>query len=173
VVIGITRKESVFLKFYLTKVIFRKLVKKTSWRGRQAKKGRLIWSYYDRLEKTEEELFDDDTVIYDLVVTHKELENDSYQCTAIYSNKEDVKVGTIDKFQGQEAPVVIVSMGVSSVENSPRGLDFIFNVKRLNVAVSRAQTLAIVVDNKQLDTCRITSLEQMEKAAFYGALKLC
>ncbi len=51
------------------------------------------------------------------------------------------------------------------------GLDFIFDIKRLNVAISRAQALAIVVGNKQLDYCKVTSLEQMEKAGFYCALK--
>jgi uncharacterized protein len=82
----------------------------------------------------------------------------------------DVKIGTIDKFQGQEAPVVIISMAVSNVEDSPRGLDFIFDIKRLNVAISRAQALAIVVGNKQLDHCRVTNLGQMEKVGFFTGL---
>lgn len=56
-------------------------------------------------------------------------------------------IGTIDKFQGQEAPVVIISMAVSEVAESPRGLDFVFDMNRLNVAISRAQALAIVVAN--------------------------
>ena len=46
---------------------------------------------------------------------------------------------TIDMFQGQEAPVVIISMAVSSIEESPRGLDFVFDINRLNVAVFRAK----------------------------------
>jgi len=82
----------------------------------------------------------------------------------------DVKIGTIDKFQGQEAPVVIISMAVSNVEDSPRGLDFIFDIKRLNVAISRAQALAIIVGNKQLDNCKVTSLQQMEKANLFFKL---
>jgi predicted RecB family nuclease len=82
----------------------------------------------------------------------------------------DVKIGTIDKFQGQEAPVVIISMAVSNVEDSPRGLDFIFDIKRLNVAISRAQALAIVVGNKQLDYCRVTNLGQMKKVGFFTGL---
>ncbi len=82
----------------------------------------------------------------------------------------DVKIGTIDKFQGQEAPVVIISMAVSNVEDSPRGLDFIFDIKRLNVAISRAQALAIVVGNKQLDHCKVTSLGQMKKVGFFTGL---
>ena len=82
----------------------------------------------------------------------------------------DVKIGTIDKFQGQEAPVVIISMAVSNVEDSPRGLDFIFDIKRLNVAISRAQALVIVVVSRQLYYCPVASLEQMEKANFFYEL---
>ncbi len=53
-----------------------------------------------------------------------------------------VRVGTVDKFQGQEAPVVFFSMASSSGEDVPRGLDFLFSRNRLNVAISRAQCLA-------------------------------
>src|SRR5438876_295451 len=60
------------------------------------------------------------------------------------------RVGTIDKFQGQEAPVVIVSMCSSAGDASPRGIDFLFDKNRLNVAISRAQCLAIVVGNSAL-----------------------
>ena len=51
----------------------------------------------------------------------------------------DVRVGTVDKFQGAEAPVAIVSMTASSVEDIPRGIPFLLNRNRLNVAISRAQ----------------------------------
>jgi predicted RecB family nuclease len=81
-----------------------------------------------------------------------------------------IAIGTIDKFQGQEAPVVIISMAVSDVEESSRGLDFLFDINRLNVAVSRAQALAIIVANPGLVRCRVSSLEQMEKASFYSRL---
>ncbi len=50
-----------------------------------------------------------------------------------------VRVGTVDKFQGQEAPVVLVSLASSSSEEAPRGLAFVFNSNRINVATSRAQ----------------------------------
>lgn len=79
-------------------------------------------------------------------------------------------IGTIDKFQGQEAPVVIISIGASDVEDSPRGLDFIFDINRLNVAISRAKALAIVVSNKSLDQCTVGSLSQMEKVGFFCKL---
>ena len=57
----------------------------------------------------------------------------------------DVRVGTVDKFQGTEAPVAIVSMTASSVEDIPRGIPFLLNRNRLNVAISRAQYAAVVV----------------------------
>jgi uncharacterized protein len=83
---------------------------------------------------------------------------------------DQIAIGTIDKFQGQEAPVVIISMAVSDVEESSRGLDFLFDINRLNVAVSRAQALAIIVANPGLERCRVSSLGQMEKASFYSRL---
>ncbi len=52
---------------------------------------------------------------------------------------DGVKVGTVDKFQGQEAPITIYSMASSTAEDAPRGMDFLYDLHRLNVAVSRAQ----------------------------------
>ena len=46
-----------------------------------------------------------------------------------------VRVGTVDKFQGRQAPVVIISMATSSAEDAPRGIEFLFSRNRLNVAV--------------------------------------
>jgi uncharacterized protein len=57
----------------------------------------------------------------------------------------DVRVGTVDKFQGAEAPVAIVSMTASSVDAIPRGIPFLLNRNRLNVAISRAQYAAVIV----------------------------
>jgi predicted RecB family nuclease len=62
----------------------------------------------------------------------------------------DVAVGTVDKFQGQEAPVVILSMTTSRGSEAPRGTAFLFNKNRLNVALSRAQCLAVVVCGENL-----------------------
>ena len=62
----------------------------------------------------------------------------------------DVRAGTVDKFQGQQAPVVFVSMTASSVDDVPRGISFLLNRNRLNVAVSRAKYLAVVVRSDQL-----------------------
>jgi uncharacterized protein len=61
-----------------------------------------------------------------------------------------VKVGTVDKFQGQEAPVVIYSMAASRPEDAPRGMDFLYSAHRLNVATSRAKCLCILVANPRL-----------------------
>jgi uncharacterized protein len=57
----------------------------------------------------------------------------------------DVRVGTVDKFQGQQAPVVFISMTASSIDDVPRGISFLLNRNRLNVAVSRAMYSAIIV----------------------------
>ena len=56
-----------------------------------------------------------------------------------------VAVGTVDKFQGQQAPVVFVSMASSSSEEAPRGIGFAFDPNRFNVATSRAQCRAVLV----------------------------
>jgi len=74
----------------------------------------------------------------------------------------DARVGTVDKFQGQEAPVVILSMCASQGDTSPRGIDFLFHKNRLNVALSRAQSLAIVVASPTLARTRCQTLAHME-----------
>jgi len=61
-----------------------------------------------------------------------------------------VCVGTVDKFQGQEAAVSIVSMTTSSEEDLPRHQEFLFSKNRLNVAISRARCVSIVVANPKL-----------------------
>jgi uncharacterized protein len=63
---------------------------------------------------------------------------------------EGARVGTVDKFQGQQALAVIVSMTTSRGDEAPRGTEFLFNPNRLNVALSRAQCLAVVVCGKRL-----------------------
>ncbi len=62
----------------------------------------------------------------------------------------NARVGTVDKFQGQEAAVSIVSMTTSSEEDLPSHLEFLFSKNRLNVAISRARCLSIVVANPRL-----------------------
>jgi uncharacterized protein len=60
------------------------------------------------------------------------------------------RVGTIDKFQGQQAPATIISMTTSDPESLPRNVDFFFSRNRLNVAISRSQCLSIVIMNKKI-----------------------
>ncbi|WP_234786879.1 TM0106 family RecB-like putative nuclease [Mycolicibacterium monacense] len=62
----------------------------------------------------------------------------------------DVRVGTVDKFQGQQAPVVFISMVASSIDDVPRGISFLLNRNRLNVAISRAKYAAVVVRSEAL-----------------------
>lgn len=77
------------------------------------------------------------------------------------------RVGTVDKFQGQEAPVVIYSMATSSPKDAPRGMEYLYSPNRLNVATSRARCLAIVVGNPQLFAPSGTRPEQMKFANAY------
>jgi predicted RecB family nuclease len=72
------------------------------------------------------------------------------------------RIGTVDKFQGQEAAVVIVSMCASTLAEAPRGAGFLLSPNRLNVAVSRAQALAIVVGSPELLETRCRSVEEMK-----------
>jgi hypothetical protein len=71
------------------------------------------------------------------------------------------RVGTVDRFQGQEAAVSIFSMATSSVEDLPRNLEFLFSLNRLNVAVSRARGLSILVCSPELLRARCHTPEQM------------
>jgi len=75
---------------------------------------------------------------------------------------EGVRVCTVDKFQGQEAPIVFFSMATSSGEDVPRSLTFLFSRNRLNVAISRAQCLAILVCSPRLLEARCQSIEEMQ-----------
>jgi uncharacterized protein len=72
------------------------------------------------------------------------------------------RVGTVDKFQGQQAPIVFFSMTSSSGEDVPRGMDFLFSRNRLNVAVSRAQAMAVVVCSPRLMWTQCSTVEQMQ-----------
>jgi predicted RecB family nuclease len=74
---------------------------------------------------------------------------------------EGVRVGTVDKFQGQEAAVCLFSMATSSGEEMPRNLEFLFSRNRLNVAVSRARCLAVLVCCPALLEVRCRDAEQM------------
>lgn len=74
----------------------------------------------------------------------------------------DIRVGTVDKFQGQEAPVCLVSMTASSIDETPRGMEFLFSLNRINVAVSRAKALALVFGSPRLREAKCETVEQMK-----------
>jgi uncharacterized protein len=74
------------------------------------------------------------------------------------------RIGTVDRFQGQEAPVVIYSMTSSSPEDAPRGMEFLYNRHRFNVATSRARALCILVGNPALFSPECRAPRQMRMA---------
>jgi uncharacterized protein len=83
------------------------------------------------------------------------------------------RVGSVDKFQGQEAPVVIVSMCASTLDDAPRGPGFLLSRNRLNVAISRAQALAVVVGSAKLGDVRVRSVEEMELVSGWCRIEEC
>ncbi|MEZ5098526.1 MAG: TM0106 family RecB-like putative nuclease [Thermoleophilia bacterium] len=88
------------------------------------------------------------------------------QVRALRSRLPDaVQVGTVDRFQGQQAPVVIVSMASSTAEEAPRGIGFAFDAHRFNVATSRAQCRAILVCSPRLLDVDCRTIEQLRLVA--------
>ncbi|MBM6395277.1 TM0106 family RecB-like putative nuclease [Ochrobactrum anthropi] len=83
------------------------------------------------------------------------------------------RIGTVDKFQGQEAPIVIYSMTTSSYEDAPRGMEFLYSLNRLNVATSRAKCLCILVASPSVFEAQCRTPRQMQLAnAFCRYLEL-
>ena len=77
---------------------------------------------------------------------------------------EGARVGTVDKFQGQQAPIVIYSMATSRPEDAPRGLEFLYSPNRLNVATSRAQCAVILVASPHLFQPECRTVRQIKLA---------
>ena len=73
----------------------------------------------------------------------------------------EARVGTVDKFQGQEAAVTLISMTTSSEDDLPRHIEFLFSKNRLNVAISRARCLSVVLANPRLLDTRCKTPEQI------------
>lgn len=91
----------------------------------------------------------------------------NYQVGLLKSALGDkAKVGSVDRFQGQEAPIVIMSMCSSDPAESARGIDFLYSTNRMNVALSRAQALAIVVGHPKLPVISVNSIKQMKQVGF-------
>jgi predicted RecB family nuclease len=83
------------------------------------------------------------------------------QVAALKEKLPHVPVGTVDKFQGQEGAVVIYSMTSSSVQDAPRGMNFLFNPNRFNVATSRARCACILVASPRLLEPECHTIDQM------------
>ncbi len=81
------------------------------------------------------------------------------------------RVASVDKFQGQEAPVSILSLGASTIKDAPRGIGFLLNRNRINVALSRARCLSIVVASTNLTDIRFNSIENMELMNIFCKIK--
>jgi hypothetical protein len=96
-----------------------------------------------------------------LVVAPYNVQVNLLQRTLEEAGIQGARVGTVDKFQGQEAELVIVSMTTSGPDDLPRDIEFLFSKNRLNVAISRAKCLAVVLANPQLLGVRCQTPEQM------------
>ncbi len=132
----------------------------------------------DNSQESEEEVEEIKKIVTDLLKfgfkdengNHRNLTIDDILIVAPYNMQvqkvqeaiPDAKVGTVDKFQGQEAAVVIFSMCASNVETSNRGLKFLLSRNRINVAISRAQILSIIVGNPNLANISCSTIEQIE-----------
>jgi predicted RecB family nuclease len=78
--------------------------------------------------------------------------------------RSGTRVGTVDKFQGQEAPVVFYSLATSTPEDAPRGMEFLYSLNRLNVAVSRARCVAVLIASPRLFQVECKTPRQIELA---------
>ena len=72
------------------------------------------------------------------------------QVFALQERLPGARIGTVDKFQGQEAPLVIYSMATSAPTDAPHGMEFLYSLNRLNVATSRARCASVLVANSAL-----------------------
>ena len=82
----------------------------------------------------------------------------------------DVAVGTVDKFQGREAMVVVVSLAASSALDAPRGLDFLLDRNRLNVAISRAKANCYLICSPMLTKSRFRDIEELKSVSRLNGL---
>lgn len=126
----------------------------------------------ERVAAITEILTQDGSVWTDRDGGQRPLTLDDILIVAPYNNQVDrltdrlcgAKVGTVDKFQGQEAPVVIYSMTTSTPEDAPRGMEFLYNLNRFNVATSRSRCACIVVGSPRLFSPECRTPHQMELA---------
>ena len=86
------------------------------------------------------------------------------QVFALQERLPGARVGTVDKFQGQEAPLVIYSMATSAPSDAPHGMEFLYSLNRLNVATSRARCASVLVANPALFEPECRTPHQMRLA---------
>jgi uncharacterized protein len=96
-----------------------------------------------------------------LVVAPYNAQVERIRKTLTAAGYEGARVGTVDKFQGQEAPVAVYSLASSSAEDAPRGMEFLYALDRLNVATSRARVCTIVVASPRLLVAECKRPEQI------------
>ena len=95
------------------------------------------------------------------------------QVFKIQDRLPDARVGTVDKFQGQEAPILVYSMTTSTPEDAPQGMEFLYSLNRLNVATSRARCVCVLVGSPDLFSPECRTPRQMQLAnalCLYGEL---
>ena len=97
-----------------------------------------------------------------MVVTPFNVQANNIKQKLLKKFSKDTKVGTIDLFQGQEAKIVFISMTSSDAENLPRHKVFFFSRNRLNVAISRAQNVAVILMSPKLLMASANTIEQMK-----------
>jgi uncharacterized protein len=95
------------------------------------------------------------------------------QVFEIQQRLPDARVGTVDKFQGQEAPIAIYSLTSSSHADAPRGMEFLYSLNRLNVATSRARCISVLIGTREVFEPECRTPRQMQLAnAFCRFLEL-
>jgi predicted RecB family nuclease len=99
-----------------------------------------------------------------VIVTPYNAQIRAIQAAAAEAGLPRLQVGTVDKFQGREASVVLYSMATSSAEDAPRGMEFLYDLHRLNVATSRARALVIIVASPDLVRVACQTPRQMQLA---------
>jgi uncharacterized protein len=105
-----------------------------------------------------------------LIVAPYNAQVDSIRDALDAAGFNQVQVGTVDKFQGREAMAVIISLAASSAEDAPRGLEFLLDRNRLNVALSRAKTNSYLVYSPALIRSRFTSVEDVRAVSRLAGL---
>ncbi|MCL0102091.1 TM0106 family RecB-like putative nuclease, partial [Dehalococcoidia bacterium] len=122
---------------------------------RSIEEGKIVSSYHTELLKQQFQDVDSDGILQsieaisekDILVVTPYNAQDVHLRTILH---DDSKIGTVDKFQGQEEQVVLISMVTSTSEDIPRNMEFLYSRNRLNVALSRAKCLSVIILNPNL-----------------------